>query len=278
VTKRWNDYRKTKSEYVHMIPVALVTGASRGLGRGIALELARRGLSVGVNFAGNAREAETTVRLCEAEKRSPEQRFVALKANVGDPQDRARLLEQTLAAFGRIDVLVNNAGIGPAQRNDVTATTLESFRNVLQVNLEGPFFLTQAVVNYWLSGKVTPALPHGFAVIFNSSISATTASLNRGEYCVSKAALAMVTQLYALRLAAEKINVYELRPGIMATDMTSGVKEKYDKLIDDGVVPQKRWGTGEDVGKAVGALVAGEFAYSTGAVIYLDGGFHMSIL
>ena len=259
-------------------PVAIVTGASRGLGRGISIALARKGFSLVVNYAGNAEAAGETVRLCQNVKTAAGQRFSALQANVGEPAERTALLEKTLATFGRVDALINNAGVGPRVRNDLTQTTLDSFREVLRVNLEGPFFLTQAVVNYWLERRSPPLLPHGFTVIFNSSISAATASLNRGEYCISKSGLAMVTQLWALRLAQEGINVYELRPGIMATDMTSGVKEKYDSMIAEGLVPQRRWGTEEDVGRAVGALLSGEFPYSTGEVIHIDGGFHLSRL
>ena len=257
------------------VPVALVTGGSRGLGRGIASALARKGMSVAVNYAGNSAAAAETVQQCTSLKTDARQRFVALKANVADPAERLRLVKETLASFGRIDALVNNAGIGPRVRADITQTSLESFREVLQVNLEGPFFLTQAVVDYWLTHRPEPVPGFGFTVIFNSSISADTVSVNRGEYCISKSGLTMVTQLWAVRLAAEGINVYELRPGIMATDMTSGVKEKYDSLIADGLVPQRRWGTDEDIGRAVGSLVTGEFPYSTGSVIYLDGGFHI---
>jgi 3-oxoacyl-[acyl-carrier protein] reductase len=257
------------------LPVVLVTGASRGLGRGIACSMARKGFSVVVNFAGNTRAAEETVDLCESVKTDPRQRFVAVQANVGDAADRATLLERSLEAFGRVDALINNAGMGPRVRADVTQTSLDSFREVLQVNLEGPFFLTQLLANYWLAGKVRPLLPHGFSVIMVSSISANTASVNRGEYCVSKSGLTMVTQLWAVRLAKESIHVYELRPGIMATDMTSGVKEKYDTMIEQGIVPQRRWGTDEDTGKAAASLVAGDFPYSTGSVIYVDGGFHL---
>jgi NAD(P)-dependent dehydrogenase (short-subunit alcohol dehydrogenase family) len=165
--------------------------------------------------------------------------------------------------------------MGPRTRADITETSLESFREVLAVNLEGPFFLTQAVARYWLSRKPVPLLPEGFAVVNISSISANTASLNRGEYCVSKAGLSMVTQLWALRLAEAGVQVYELRPGIMATDMTRAVKEKYDRLLNDGIVPQHRWGTAGDVGRAVGALLTGAFPYSTGEVLYVDGGFHL---
>ena len=257
------------------VPVALVTGASRGLGRGIACQLSKLGFSVAVNYVGNAPAAEETVALCKTERISGEQKFVAIKANIGVTEDRRRLVDQTLEAFGQIDALVNNAGMAPRVRVDVTQTSEESFSEVLRVNLDGPFFLTQIVVNYWLKKKPTPSLQHGFKVIFNSSISANTASLNRAEYCISKAGLSMVTQLWALRLADEGIQVYELRPGIMATDMTEGVKESYNKKLAEGLVPQRKWGQPEDVGLAVGALLTGQFPYSTGEVIYLDGGLHL---
>ncbi len=257
------------------IPVALVTGASRGLGRGIALRLSELGFSVAVNYAGNAGAAEETVRLCRQRQISDAQDFIPLRADVGVSDGRKRLVEETLAGLGRIDALINNAGVGPRVRADITETSTESFEEVLRTNLEGPFFLTQEVVNYWLKQRPDPAFPHGFTIIFTSSISANTASLNRGEYCISKAGLAMVTQLWALRLADQGVHVYELRPGIMATDMTSGVKEKYDRMMVEGVVPQRRWGQPDDVGRAVGALVTGGFPYSTGEVIYLDGGLHL---
>jgi 3-oxoacyl-[acyl-carrier protein] reductase len=256
-------------------PVAIVTGASRGLGRGIAIRLAELGFSVVVNYAGNSAAATETVEACRSRHTQLDQRFIPVQANMAEQAERLRLVEQTLAAFGRIDVLVNNAGIGPTVRADITETTRESFENVLQVNLEGPFFLTQAVANYWLSQRPDPLLPHGFSVINISSISANTASLNRGEYCISKAGLSMVTQLWAARLATSRIQVYELRPGIMATDMTAGVKAKYDKQMGEGLVPQNRWGSPDDVGKAVGAIATGAFPYSTGSVIYLDGGMHL---
>ena len=184
-------------------------------------------------------------------------------------------MRETLNLFGRIDALVNNAGIGPRVRADITEASPASFREVLSTNLEGPYFLTQGVANYWLKEKPEPLLRRGFAVIFNSSISALTASLNRGEYCISKAGLSMGAQLWALRLAGDGIQVFELRPGIMATDMTAGVKEKYDALVAGGAVPMRRWGVPEDVGLAVGSILAGDFPYSTGEIIYLDGGLHL---
>lgn len=258
--------------------VVLITGASRGLGRGVATRCAELGYSVGVNYAGNLAAAKETIALCTSRAKLPGQRFVPLQADIADPGDRRTLLEETLGTFGRIDALVNNAGIGPRVRADLTETTIDSFEEVLRTNLEGPFFLTQSVVNHWLKERPAPLLKRGFTVIFNTSISATAASVNRGEYCVSKAGLAMVAQLWALRLADQGIQVFELRPGIMATDMTSGVKEKYDRMMAEGLVPMRRWGQPEDVGLAVGSILAGDFPYSTGEIIYLDGGLHLSKL
>ncbi len=259
-------------------PVVLVTGAGRGLGRGIALRLAELGMSVAINDIGNTGGAEETVRLCLRRKKNAGQGFAPIRGDIGNGTDRTRIIETTLASLGRIDALVNNAGIGPKTRDDITGTTEDSFDEVLRVNLKGPFFLTQQVVNYWRTKKPAPRLPNGFAVVFNTSISVTHASLNRVEYCISKAGLAMAVHAWALRLAGEGIQVYELRPGLMLTDMTRGVKEKYDRMIEDGEVPQRRWGTPEDVGKVVGVLLQGELPYSTGSVIYLDGGLHLQKL
>jgi NAD(P)-dependent dehydrogenase (short-subunit alcohol dehydrogenase family) len=163
----------------------------------------------------------------------------------------------------------------PTPGNASWQTSEASFEELLRVNLQGPFFLTQAVANHWLASRYPSALTTGFKVLFVTSISADTASINRGEYCISKAGLAMTSQLWALRLADQGVQVLELRPGIMATDMTSGVKGKYDALIAEGLVPQRRWGTAEDVGRAVRAVLAGAFPFSTGDVIHLDGGFHI---
>lgn len=257
------------------IPTVIVTGGSRGLGRGIALRLAELGFSVAINYAGNAAAAAETAALCASKGKVPGQKFVPIRANIASEADRGSLVRETLKIFGRIDALVNNAGIGPRVRADITEASPASFRDVLSTNLEGPYFLTQAVANYWLKEKPVQLLRRGFVVIFNSSISALAASLNRGEYCVSKAALSMGAQLWALRLAGDGIQVFELRPGIMATDMTAAVKEKYDAMIAGGTVPMRRWGIPEDVGLAVGSILAGDFPYSTGEVIYIDGGLHL---
>ena len=257
------------------IPAVLVTGASRGLGRGIALQLAAHGCSVVVNFAGNRAAAAQTVARCRAAALSRAQRFVPIQADIGSPRDRNRLVAQSLRRLGRIDALVNNAGIAPRVRADLTEATEASFEELIRTNLQGPYFLTQAVVRHWLARRPRPAWPHGFKIVFVTSVSADTASLNRGDYCISKAGLAMAAQLWAVRLAAENIQVIELRPGIMATDMTAGARRKYDRLIAAGLVPQKRWGTADDVGLAVRAIIAGQFPYSTGAVIALDGGLRL---
>ena len=257
------------------VPVVLVTGASRGLGRGVAVEAAAQGLSVAINYASNAAAAAKTAELCRRAAADSRQVFVAVPGDIGRPGDRAAILAQTLDAFGRLDALVNNAGIAPRVRADLTETTEASFEEVLRVNLQGPYFLTQAVANHWLAKPYVPALPGGFKIVFVTSISADTASVNRGEYCISKAGLAMTSLLWAVRLADQGVQVLELRPGIMATDMTSGVKEKYDQLIAEGLVPQRRWGTAEDVGRAVRAVLAGHFPFTTGDVIHLDGGFHV---
>ena len=259
-------------------PVILVTGASRGLGRGIAVEAARKGYSVAVNYASDRKSALETVAQCIAARETRTQKFVAIQADVGQSAEANKMVDGILAEFGRIDGLVSNAGVAPKERKDLTEMSEESFERVLRINLQGPFFLTQRIANYWLAKAPKPLLPAGFKVVIVSSISADAASLNRGEYCISKAGLAMVNNLWAARLAGHGIQVYELRPGIMWTDMTSGVKEKYDKLLAEGVVPMKRWGTPEDVGRAAVALLSGQFPFSTGEVIYVDGGLHIQRL
>jgi 3-oxoacyl-[acyl-carrier protein] reductase len=260
--------------------VALVTGASRGLGRGIAEVLARDGMSVAIHYASNRAAADETAVACSKLAVRPEQRFLPVGGNIGAAADRARIVADTLAGLGRIDALVNNAGIAPRIRADITEASEEIFDEVMGVNLKGPYFLSQAVARHWLADaqRGQARLAHGYKLIFVSSISAYLASLNRGEYCISKAGLTMVTKLWAARLATEGVQVFEIRPGIMATDMTAGVKEKYDKLIAEGLVPQKRWGTGEDVGLAVSALLRGYFPFSTGDVLNVDGGIHLQRL
>jgi len=257
------------------LPVVLITGASRGLGRGIAVHAARLGCCVVVNYASNKDAAKETIKACLEHRVNDDQRFVPIKANVALSRDRQRLLRETLKEFGRIDSLINNAGVAPRKRRDITEMTEDSFEEVLQVNLQGAFFLTQSVANYWLDQKPEPLLNGGFKIIFISSISAETVSLNRGEYCISKAGLAMVSKLWAARLADQGIQVFDLRPGIMATDMTSAVKHRYEKQLAEGLAPMKRWGTPYDVGRTVAAILSGGLPFSTGEVIHIDGGLHI---
>jgi len=256
-------------------PVVLVTGASRGLGRGIALACARAGFGVAVHYDRNEPAAIETVGLCRSLAPDPKPKFVPVRGNLASAAERAGIFEQTLLAFGHVDALVNNAGIAPSTRADVTETVEASYDEVMAVNLKGPYFLAQLAARYWLAHPQLSRIDSGYKLVFVTSISAETASVNRGEYCIAKAGLSMAAQLWAARLAADGIQVFEIRPGIMATDMTAGVKEKYGRAIADGVVPQMRWGTPEDVGLAVEAILKGYFPFSTGAVIPVDGGFHL---
>jgi len=256
-------------------PVILVTGSSRGLGRGIALRGASAGFSVAVHYAGNEAAAQETVAQCRALAPNAAQQFVPVRGNLAVASERTCLFDQTLAAFGRLDALVNNAGMAPRVRADLTETSEESYDEVMAVNLKGPHFLSQLAALHWLQHPNESRLPGGYKLIFVTSVSANTASINRGEYCLSKAGLTMAAQLWATRLANDGVQVFEIRPGIMQTDMTAGVKEKYDQLIAEGLVPQRRWGQPEDVGLAVESVLKGHFPYSTGNVILVYGGFHL---
>jgi NAD(P)-dependent dehydrogenase (short-subunit alcohol dehydrogenase family) len=257
--------------------IALITGASRGIGRGIAVELARSGFSIAINYARGEDAALECKRLCgQAAPRDAQSTFEIFQADISQGSDRARLLKSVVERFGGIGLLVNNAGVAPAVRADLLETSEESFDRVMSINARAPFFLTQAVANYWTTGPKTPA-PEGKKpkIVNISSVSAYAASVNRGEYCMSKAALSMMTQLFAVRLAEFGISVYEIRPGVIETDMTSAVKQKYDELISDGLTPIQRWGKPEDVGRAVTAIALDQFPFSTGEVINVDGGFHI---
>lgn len=332
-------------------PAIVVTGGSRGLGRGIAVALAGAGYSVGINYVHNEAAAQETVELCRAAQealgggpavsgshpsgagrsvgsdpapdQAPEQLFIPIQADIGSKADRDRLVDTAFSRFETVQALVNNAGVAPKVRNDITEATEESFSSVLNTNLQGPYFLTQAFARRWLaagarhsgesggphsggaegaggtgghaahpdasgtsySDAAHPARPAEAPqpaaerqVVFVGSISADTVSLNRGEYCVAKAGIAMAAKLWAARLVNENIHVFEVRPGIMETDMTAGVKEKYDRLFASGAVAQPRWGTPQDVGDIVVSLVGGGFRFAVGSVIYADGGFHIQRL
>ena len=257
-------------------PVILVTGSSRGLGRGIAERLARSGYSVAINYAANEKAADESRAICERVRQHDEQQFFAVQADVANADDRQRLLAEVLARFGRLDCLVNNAGVAPNTRDDIVDASEASYDRVVGINLKGPHFLTQTVARYWLEEKPAPELSCGFCIVFVTSVSANTATPNRGEYCISKAGLSMSAQLWAVRLAGEGIPVYELRPGIMISDMTDKVRDKYESPIaEGGLVPQRRWGTAEDVGRAVTSLVDGDFPFSTGTIIDIDGGLQI---
>jgi NAD(P)-dependent dehydrogenase (short-subunit alcohol dehydrogenase family) len=253
---------------------AVVTGASRGIGRGIALALAAEGFDVAINYASNATAAEEVQKL--AEKSGV--RAAIIKADVSLADDRKRLVDETLSALGRIDLLVNNAGIAPTVRADLLDASEESFDRLINTNLKGPYFLTQLVAKAMLK-QIAAGTSTAPKIVNVTSISAYTASINRGDYCVAKAGLAMMTQLFAARLANEGINVYEIRPGIIETDMTGPVKAKYDKLIlEDGITPIRRWGKPQDIAQAIVAIAKGLLPFSTGEVINVDGGFHLRLL
>jgi len=250
--------------------VALVTGAGRGIGRGIALALGSAGWRVGVNYRSDAAAAAQTVSEIQVQGGQA----AALQADIAAAPDRQRLLEAVRQQWGRLDLLVNNAGIPPPVRADLLETSEASYDLVMATNLKGPFFLTQQAA-LWMMELTKKDITPDPIIINIGSISANTASLNRGEYCLSKAGMGMMTVLFAARLAEAGIRVYEVRPGIIATDMTAVVQEKYDRMIEGGLLPLARWGQPEDVAKAVLALAQGALPYSTGEVIYVDGGFHL---
>ena len=264
--------------YRGMNPVALITGASRGIGRGIALKLADLGYDLLINYAANTAGAQDTAISCKALGMSQDrhQRADVFQADISVAKDRERMIAFARQQFGRIDLLVNNAGIAPEMRSDILGAGEESFDRMIAVNLKGPYFLTQLAARWMVEMVMAP----GFTgpkpkIVTITSISAYTASVTRGDYCVSKAGLAMLTPLFATRLAEFGINVYEIRPGIIATDMTSGVKEKYDQMIAQGLTPIPRWGTTDDVARAVVAIAQDVLPFSTGEVINVDGGFHL---
>jgi NAD(P)-dependent dehydrogenase (short-subunit alcohol dehydrogenase family) len=254
-------------------PVALVTGGSRGIGRGISLALARERFTVLVNYNTNLSAAEETRGLIEKAGGEAE----LCQADVSLKEHRDLLLDFCMETFGRLDLLVNNAGVAPGKRLDLLETTEESYDRVLNTNLKSAFFMSQAAARLMLSQIQAGSIARG-CIVNVSSVSAYAASVNRGEYCISKAGLSMVTRLFAVRLAGQGINVYEVRPGVISTDMTAAVKEKYDKLIAEGLTPIQRWGQPEDVGRAVAMLARGDLPFSTGEVINVDGGFHVRTL
>ena len=254
--------------------VALVTGGASGIGYGISEALAREGFDLAI--CGRRDEAQMREPLDALRAFGADVLYVS--TDIAERSDREALVAAIREHFGRLDVLVNNAGVGPRDRNDLLEATEESYDWVMGINLKGPYFLTQAAANWMIEQK--QADPEFRAAIVNiGSISATMASTNRGEYCISKAGLGMATQVWAVRLGEFGIPVYEVRPGIIHSDMTAGVTAKYDKLIaEDGILVQARWGEPEDVGKAVAMLARGDLPYSTGQVVMVDGGITLSRL
>lgn len=252
---------------------ALVTGGSRGIGRGICLELGRLGHGVIVNYAARRDAAEQVV----AEITAAGGRAVAARGNVGAADDRVALVRRALDEFGRLDVLVNNAGITSQGRKDILEATEESWDAVFDTNLKGPFFLSQLVANTMIRQIEAGQIPDG-KIINVSSISAHTISLNRADYCMSKTAVGAMTRLFAQRLAEHGIGVFEISPGVIESDMTAPVREKYDRLIAEGLWPIRRWGRPADIAKAVAAIVSGYFPFSTGQCFHVDGGFHIRTL
>ncbi len=265
--------------------VALITGGTRGIGLGIARHLAAEGYALALN---GVRPAESVEEPLEALRgRGVDVEYFA--ADISDQAERARLVRQVIEAFGRITVLVNNAGVAPTVRADMLEASEESFARLIATNLRGPHFLTQLVARHMLDDLEKPptdefgdplSLPGAArgrmairrAIVFITSVSACVASVNRGDYCMAKAGLSMSARLWSVRLADAGIPVYEVRPGIISTDMTAAVREHYDRLISDGLLLERRWGTPDDVGRAVAALVRGDVPYATGAVLTLDGG------
>ncbi|HUP41137.1 MAG TPA: 3-ketoacyl-ACP reductase [Vicinamibacterales bacterium] len=246
--------------------IALVTGGTRGIGLGVARALARDGWTLALCGLRSPDDVADVV----SELASLGNDAEYWPADIGSSSDRARLLSSIVARFGTVHALVNNAGRAPRVRADLLASTEESFEEVMHTNLQGPYFLTQAVARLLTQQEPQESTPR--AIVFVTSVSAEMASPHRGEYCVSKAGLAMTAKLFAVRLAPDGIPVYEVRPGIIATDMTAGVKEMYDTRIADGLVPDGRWGQPDDVGRAVATLLRGDIAYATGTVLNIDGG------
>ena len=243
----------------------LITGGSRGIGLGIARELAKAGCNLAIN---GVREVKSVTEVLEELEELGAKKVIYCQGNIAVPKERERIVVQVLEAFDQLHVLVNNAGVGPQKRLDLLQTTEESYDRVMDINLKGPFFLTQKIAQHMIERS-----SENVSCIINiSSISATMGSVNRGEYCLSKAGMSMMTKLFATKLGEYNIPVYEVRPGVIETDMTAKVLQKYQEMINEGLTLQSRIGSPQDVGKAVLALIEGKFPYSTGQVIMVDGG------
>ncbi len=252
-------------------PVAVITGASRGIGRAIAISLA----SEGFDIAAIARSVDSEgmeILGHEAQKRNVE--FFPVGLDISCTGCQKEVVHNILERYGRIDFLVNNAGVGPLQRNDVLDMTEESYDRVMNINLKGPFFFAQKVAKemLWLKQQILDYKP---VIVFITSVSATLSSINRAEYCISKAGLSTASTIFSDRLSNDDIRVFEVRPGIIQTDMTNKVRDKYDRLICEGLVPQNRWGYPEDIGKAVASIARGDWDFSTGMIFEISGGLNI---
>jgi 3-oxoacyl-[acyl-carrier protein] reductase len=258
-------------------PAAIVTGASRGIGKAIAKKLAEIGYELVISyydFNAEGQPDDSFALKIQKEIRDSGTACEIIKSDVGNTEDRKELINFVKNKFGRCDMLVNNAGTAPLKRLDILEGTEEDFDRVIKINLKGTYFLTQ-LVSKWMIEQKKQYPERSFRIVSIASISSYTSSPSRGAYCISKAGISMMTKLYADRLSEYNIGVFEIRPGIIATDMTLPVKNKYDKLISEGLTPIKRWGQPEDVANAVGTIAQGSLDFSTGSFINVDGGFHL---
>ena len=255
---------------------AIITGGARGIGRGIAEHLTKEGWALALCGSKPADEPKVAQAVAETAALTSE-KVRYFQCDVSSASDRAAFLDAVEKEFGTVQLLVNNAGVGARVRADVLEMTEENYEWLMKINLQGPFFLTQAVAKRMIAAREA-GNTEPFTIINTSSISSTVASISRGEYCISKAGISMATKLWAVRLAPHDIQVYEIRPGIIKTDMTAAVTEKYDRLIAEGLVIQNRWGFPDDIGRAAAMLARGDLRYSTGQVIMVDGGMQIERL
>jgi 3-oxoacyl-[acyl-carrier protein] reductase len=255
-------------------PVAVVTGASRGIGRAVTVSLASAGFDIAAIARSLDSEGMETLGP-EIEKAGAD--FFPIGLDISCTACHKEVVTNILERYGRIDFLVNNAGVAPLHRNDILEMTEESYDRVMNINLKGPVFFAQKIARemVWLSQMIQDYKP---GIVFISSVSAVMSSPSRSEYCISKAGLSMASTVFADKLSEHGIVVYEVRPGIIQTDMTSRVKDKYDKMIAEGFIPQKRWGAPNDIGKAVASLARGDWDFSTGAVFEVSGGLNIRSL
>jgi 3-oxoacyl-[acyl-carrier protein] reductase len=252
-------------------PVAVITGASRGIGRSVAIALAAEGYDIAA--IARSVDSEGMENLCQEVEKTGAQ-FFPVGLDISCTTCQKEVVTNILERYGRIDVLVNNAGVAPLQRNDVLEMTEESYDRVMNINLKGPVFFAQKIARemIWLQQQISDYKP---VIVFMTSVSAVRSSTNRAEYCISKSGLSMASTVFADRLSVEGILVFEVRPGVIQTDMTTKIKDKYDKLISEGFVPQKRWGVPDDIGKAVASISRGDWNFSTGMVFEISGGLNI---